>query len=218
MPWSGDEIQRGGHACHLYQNWSERRDVTVPFVRKGLERHEHCIVVSDEATFGDWRREFEAAGIDVDAEERRGRLQFLTGATWRTPLVAGGSLGMARTALTMLKPLRSEFNGVRIIGDAEWDLPPSVPAAAVCHWEATANVVFDDSDVRVICQYAAGHYTPDHLLAPLRTHTSVIRHGVLHANPNDEAARILRYEPQLNETPADAGLLDAALARLRRRG
>ena len=153
MPWSGDEIQRGGHACHLYQNWSERRDVTVPFVRKGLERHEHCIVVSD-----------------VDAEERRGRLQFLTGATWRTPLVAGGSLGMARTALTMLKPLRSEFNGVRIIGDAEWDLPPSVPAAAVCHWEATANVVFDDSDVRVICQYAAGHYTPDHLLAPLRTH------------------------------------------------
>ena len=93
-----------------------------------------------------------------------------------------------------------------------------MPAAAVCHWEATANVVFDDSDVRVICQYAAGHYTPDHLLAPLRTHASVIRHGVLHANPNDEAARILRYEPQLNETPADAGLLDAALARLRRRG
>ncbi|HEX5480147.1 MAG TPA: MEDS domain-containing protein [Dehalococcoidia bacterium] len=218
MPLDGIELERGGHACHLYHNWAERRDVTVSFVRKGLEHHEHCMVVSDEATFGDWRRELEDAGIDVDAEERRGRLQFLTGAVWRTPLVAGGSLGMARTALALLKPLRAEFNGVRIIGDAEWDLPPSVPAAALCHWEATANVVFDDSDVRAICQYAADHYAPDHLLAPLRTHASVIYEGALHANPNDDAARILLYEPHLNETPSDPELLETALARLHRRG
>ena len=61
MPWSGNEIERGVHACHIYHNWAERRDVTVPFVRRGLEQHEHCIVVSDEATFADWRREFEPA-------------------------------------------------------------------------------------------------------------------------------------------------------------
>lgn len=121
---------------------------------------------------------------------------------------------MARSTIEMLEPILRSFSGVRIVGDAEWDLPPSVRSDVLCHWEATANLVFEESDVRVICQYDVAHYAPPILHAALRTHPSVIWDGTRRRNPYYEAPRILEHEPLLNDSSTSSVAVAALLAGL----
>jgi len=210
------QFERGAHDCHLYRTWAERRDVVVPFIHEGLTNSEHCILVTGACSFDSWRNEFESVGIDVQAEEQHNRLRLLTGDAWRTPLSEGTSLSMARAALATLRPLLHVFNGVRIVGDAQWDLDPPVTAADVCHWEATANLVFEESDVRVICQYSVEHYAAEFLHAALRTHGTVIWDGKRHSNRHCEAREILRREPALNQPASDSHAVETILSDLGR--
>src|SRR5689334_8655263 len=125
-------FERGAHDCQLYRTWAELRDVTIPFVYEGLRNNQHCLVIASADSFDTWRAEMNASGIDVAPEESSGRLRFASGEAWREP--SSSSMLMVRHTLGLLEPLLKEFSGVRIIGDAEWDVHPAVPPASVCHW------------------------------------------------------------------------------------
>jgi MEDS: MEthanogen/methylotroph, DcmR Sensory domain len=207
------DFERGAHDGHLYRTWSERSAVVLPFVRGGLRNGEHTIIVTSPSSCDQWRRELEAFGVDVAHEESRGALQFVGGEVWREP-AAVNSIVMTRHALDTVNPLLEEFKGVRMVGDAEWDLEPAVPPDKVCHWEATANLVFADSDVRAICQYDVGRIDARYLHASIRTHPSLIWGGKRYRNPHYEALRILEHEPYLNESTADGDMVDEMLRQL----
>ena len=206
-------FERGAHDGHLYRTWSERTAVVLPFVNEGLENGEHAMIVTSPSSWDQWRRELQAFGVDVGREERRGALQFVSGEEWRGPAVVN-SIVMTRRALDTVNGLLGDFNGVRIVGDAEWDLEPTVPPDKLCHWEATANLVFDDSDVRAICQYDVGRIDPHYLHASIRTHPSLIWGGKRYRNPHYEAPRILEHEPYLNESTGDRTVVDDLLRQL----
>ncbi len=210
------DLERGAHDCHVYRTWDERWAVVAPFVRDGLELGEHCLLVTSAQSFDRWRSDLTGFGVDVDREEQTGALAFVTGEGWRGPLSMStpNSMTMVRNTLSTVEQLLQRYRGVRIVGDAEWDLDPPVTADALCHWEATANVVFEGSDVRAICQYDITHYEPPHLHAALRTHPSVIWDGKRRRNPFYEAPQILQHEPHLNHSASDRQVVDQILARL----
>ena len=83
--------------------------------------------------------------------------------------------------------------------------------------EATANVLFDDVDVRAICQYDLSLHTPAEIHSALRTHPVVIYEGQSRQNPYYEAPDILRDEPRLNGSDADASRIAEMLEALKRR-
>jgi len=171
------------------------------------------MVVTNVSSYDQWRHELQAFGVDVAGGESRGALQFVSGDEWREP-AAVNSILMTRLALGKVNGVLGEFKGVRMIGDVEWDLEPSVPADKLCHWEATANLVFEESDVRVICQYDVNHYDASYLHAAMRTHRSIIWDGKRYRNPHYEASRILEYEPALNESTADREMVEDLLRSL----
>jgi hypothetical protein len=162
-------------------------------------------MVTSAPSFEVWRREFEAAGIDVANEALKGALRCTTADAWRKS--ASNVVIMARNTLTLLKPLLEEFNGVRIIGDVEWDLDPPVSPGSLCHWEATANLIFDSPDVASICQYDVGHYAPAMIHSAIRTHPWIIWEGQWRPNKFYEARQILNHEPFLNESNADDAMV-----------
>jgi hypothetical protein len=208
------ELERGSHIVQIYEGFGEQKQVILPFFREGLRNGEHCLLVANSASYDDWSLEFQAYGIDVNAELEKGALKMVTGAQFRG---AGkfNSVIQARETFGMIQDELRAFAGIRIAGDADWDIAPVVSADNVCHWEATANLVFEEEPVRVICQYHRDRYSPEMIHAILRTHRSVVYRGHHYrCNPNFEGARILENEPNLNHSSSDVSTVEEALSRL----
>ena len=85
----------------------------------------------------------------------------------------------------------------------------------LCHWEATKNFIFDDLNIRVICQYDLQRHSVLEVHSALRTHPLVILDGRLVSNPFCEAQQILDNEPHLNMPDENPQMLAARLATLR---
>src|SRR5262249_35115705 len=96
-----------------------------------------------------------------------------------------------------------------------WEWDPPLPADKLCHWEATANLVFEGLAVRAICQYDLGTDSPQVIHSALRTHPQVILGRKLYSNPFYEAPRILENEPYLNHSDVDAPRLASLLSQIR---
>jgi hypothetical protein len=208
------ELERGSHIGQIYEGFGEQKQVILPFFREGLRNGEHCLLVANSASYDDWCLEFQAYGIDVNSELDSGALKMVTGAEFRG---AGkfNSVIQARETFGMIQDELHAFTGIRIAGDADWSLHPVVSADDVCHWEATANLVFEGEPVRVICQYDRERYSSEMIYAVLRTHRSVVYRGHHYrCNPNFEGARILENEPHLNGSNADGRTVEEALGRL----
>jgi hypothetical protein len=186
----------------------------LPFLEEGLRQGEYCLRVTDGRLVEDWTSAFSAFGIDAHQEIDAGRLGIIDGSQW---MGSDGfnSLVKAREVLTFIRNLAADSRGIRMAGDVEWELAPTVTVGQFCHWEATANLVFQDEPVRTICQFNQGRNSPDMIFGALRTHPTVIYQGQTHRhNPTYEAHLILESEPHLNHVVVDAADLALALARL----
>ena len=185
----------------------------MPFIRDGLRNGEGCLYVADGVAVDEWYREFQAYGIDVRTARETGALNITTSDAWRARCT-GGSLAMARDVLALVDQQLDNFPALRIAGDVAWATEPTVDSALLCHWEATANVVFAGLPVRVICQYDMERYEPAFVHAALRTHPVVLYKGRRVKSPQYESPKILEHEPRLNGCSNDAKAVADMLAQL----
>jgi hypothetical protein len=215
-PISGNGIwlDCGEHASHFYESSAEQKEVLLPFFRQGLENGEHCLYITSSQSVDDWYFELQAYGIDVQNERRRGALQVIHRNDWRLP---GGfnSIMQARRTIHLIDRMRAGPVSLRIGFDAAWALDPQLPADQLCHWEATANLLYRDQAIRTICQYDLNEQPSAAVHAALRTHPVVIISGFTRPNPFYEAPQILKKEPRLNQSNADVSTVENMLAQLR---
>ena len=120
----------------------------------------------------------------------------------------------ARRLWQLIDGKLEHFAGVRLAADMRWT-KEYLPTPGLCHWEATANLIFEDVDVRTICQYDLAYHSPAEINAALRTHPVVIYAGRPLLNPYYEAQTILDNEPFLNASDADAATIEAMLSTFR---
>jgi hypothetical protein len=202
------------HTCLLYANPAEQKQFLLPFVKDAMSRGEHCLFVCPEAAVDDWSIEMQAYGIDVRKHLESGSLVIATGEQWRE--TAFHSLTKARELWQYIDQNLAAFPVVRIIGDASWALlDPPIDADALCHWEATADLMYDGVSVRTVCMYDLRHHSPSEIRAALRTHPNVVLAGETLESPFYEASDILDQEPALNASDADEELIAQMLASLR---
>jgi hypothetical protein len=187
----------------------------LPFVRDGLQTGEQCIYVADEQPVDQWRREFQAYGIDVEAEMMKGSLVVCSGESWRQAR-GFSSMANARRGWELMTRAFQRFRGIRLVVDAGWMLQPPVAADRLCHWEAAINpLLAGDFEARVICQYNLARHSAPAIHSALRTHPVLLMDGRARSNPYYEAPLILENEPNLNGSDADAAAIDAMLSKLR---
>jgi hypothetical protein len=199
----------------LYEDLNEQKGVVLPFIRDGLRKGEFCLFLTSERSIDDWSLEFQAFGIDVKTELAEGALTIARGEDLRQP-AEFNSIVKARELWRLVEAKLAAYKGVRIIGDAEWALiEPSLTSDQLCHWEATADLLYKGEAVTTICMYDLNRHSPSDIRAALRTHTAAQVAGKRYANPFYEAANILENEPHLNESDADGSMVEDMLRRLK---
>jgi hypothetical protein len=212
---TGDpEVGRRQHTCLLFKNSLEEKQYVLPFLKEGLDSGEHCLFVCTEDSIEDWSAEMRAFGIDVDAHIESGALAIATGEQWReSPF---DSIIKARELWQHIDEHLTRFSGVRIVGDAIWaQIAPPIAADRLCHWEATADLIYEDVPVKTVCMYDLNLHSPAEIRAALRTHATAVVDGVARHNPYYEAVKILNAEPDLNASDADPAMIERMLGILR---
>jgi len=203
---------RGAHVCHFTESNNDVKSVVLPFIRQGLLNNEFCLYVTADESPDSWYFELQAYGVDVMAERQSGALKIIDKSEWRRPNRSLRSLAQARKAFRLVP--WNEFSGARVIYDAAWALNPELSPDELCHWEATATLLYEGLPVRVICQYDLNRHSHKAIDSALRTHPLVLTGDALVANPHCEAERILEFEPILNYSSADAGEVAKMLSQI----
>jgi len=206
-------LKPGSHAIHLYESPAQQKDLLASFFQQGLEDGEHCLFFSGPKSAPDWYQELQASGVDAERESQRGALLVVDRGDWR-PEGRFNSLLQARKVLGLVERLMDGSSGLRIASDARWALKPELPADQLCHWEATADLIYKGEEIRAICQYNLHEHASEAIHSALRTHAIVILDGRYYSNPYYEAPLILEREPALNHSHGDARLISEMLARL----
>ncbi|MBC8031529.1 MAG: MEDS domain-containing protein [Pyrinomonadaceae bacterium] len=129
-----EQIGPADHVCTLYEQRDDEVAIAVSYIRAGLDRGELCVCVVDDGG----ESIFEAlasAGVDIDAEMRKGRLAF-----FEKPLAQGlQTLDMlGKIEQFAIESRKAGYAGFRIVGEMSWALDGDLKALA--EFEARLNL------------------------------------------------------------------------------
>ena len=152
-------FHRGIHVAHFFTSFSEQKEVALPFLREGLGHSEHCLFTVCDHSPDDWYLELQAYGVDVANERQRGALLVLDEAQTRSP-GEFNSIRLARDLWRMIQDLLTRFTGVRLAREVPWQGDGALSVDQLCQMEAAGSLLFEDADVRALCQYDLNKHPP----------------------------------------------------------
>ncbi len=205
-------LARGAHACHIFTSPDEQKRVLLSFCSDGLNRNQCCLLTAAPETATCWHVELEAHGIDVQEEIGRGSLIIKA---VRGPSEDFNPLRQTRELWRIVEPSLDRFNAVRLLREQPWSSDLALSVESLCHFELTRNLLFEDTEVRSICQYDLTNHPPAAIHTALRTHPLVILHGKVHENSFYDGPAILEREPWAFGTDASAAQVEQMLAHFR---
>lgn len=186
-------IEAGGHLCLFYEkDPAEQMPALVPFIKDGIARNEQIIYVVADQTVAELSCHLKAAGVDVAAETKSGRLKLYTRDEWRQSGPLDSAKKTAQVDEVISQAREQGFKGLRLAVEMTWATDPDVDVGALEQGEAKVNVMFSPAfPVRVICQYNRERLNPEMLIAALHTHALVMVGQSIYPNPFFEAPLIL---------------------------
>jgi DNA-binding CsgD family transcriptional regulator len=165
------ELERGDHACCLYQTEEERWAVLTPFLHQGLERDEKVLYIVDAHTVEAVLSYLRDEGLDVEPYLVRGQLAILAHdeAYMREGLFdPDGMIALLRAETD--RALVEGYSALRITGEMSWALRGLLGSQRLIEYETRVNEVFRGGSCLAICQYDRRVFGPALLLDVLCTH------------------------------------------------
>jgi signal transduction histidine kinase len=177
-------LRAGDHLCAIYDTDAEWLGSAVPYFREGLARREACVYVASEKNSMHLEVALRAAGIDVDAQRRRGALRFATPeATYLRPGHFDPDVMIALWQELIDAASAEGYTNLRVAGSPTW-INEGIPGAERwAEYEAQINEFFRGRRAIKLCQYDRRLFSPTVLLDVLRSHPFAVVHGAVHANP-----------------------------------
>src|SRR3990172_3438732 len=74
--FAGTRLDRYRHVCAFFRDPDEEYKVTLPFIKDGFDRGDRAFHIVDPLLSDDHLRRLRSAGVDVEAEEKRGALEL----------------------------------------------------------------------------------------------------------------------------------------------
>lgn len=147
-------IQRGQHACLLYDGNHDPLAAVAPFIVAGLQAGERCLYVVGEHDPVRIQRSLEAVGVDVARQLGRGALVLVD--RWEVSFPDGefdpaAMIGFVRQAIA--GSLADGFTGLRVVAEMTWALQMGVGANKLIHYEALGNHLYPDEPLVAVCLY-----------------------------------------------------------------
>lgn len=208
-------LTAAGHICQLYEGALDQKAASLELLKQGLASGQYVFFVSPQGAADDWYFELQAYGVDVAAALREGRLAVSDSSDWYQPEDFNSIRMTRRLWRTLAEPL-AKFDAVTLVSDMSWTPASELDADQLCHWEATADLLLDQLNTSVVCQYDLKRHSVAEISGALRTHPLVLLDGRLVDNPFCEARHILENEPHLNQPADDPQTLETQLQKLRR--
>ena len=182
-------LHGGDHLCAIYDTDAEWLGTAVPYFGEGLARREACVYVAPEEHAARLEVALRAAGIDVDAQIRRGALRFATPeATYLRPGRFDPDVMIALWQELIDAAGAEGYTNLRVAGFPTW-INDGVPGAERwAEYEAQVSECFRGRRVIKLCQYDRRLFSPTVLLDVLRSHPFAVVQGAVRANPFADVA------------------------------
>jgi signal transduction histidine kinase len=205
------ELQRGQHACLLYDRQDDPLATVAPFIAAGLEAGERCLYVVGEHEPARIERALAAAGIDVARQVKRGALLLVS--RWEVSFPNGefepvAMIGFVRQAIH--QAVADGFTCLRVVAEMTWALQLGVGANKLIHYEALGNHLYPDEPLVAICMYDRSRFPEAVCRDAMRVHPWVAVGRTAYDNLYFEPPEVVRSGPA-----ADAHV-DWMLERLKR--
>jgi hypothetical protein len=179
---AGASLGRYRHVCAFFHDPQEEYRVMLPFIKEGLARGDRTLQIVEPGLRNGYRQQLRAAGIDVDAEERRGMFELQS---VRDLYLRDGSFDVDRMLATIRQHLSpgSEDSISRITGHVEWACEDWPGVQNFLEYEARLNDVLPEGRDTVVCLYDLSKTSAAMIVDVLRTHPVAILGGLLQENP-----------------------------------
>jgi signal transduction histidine kinase len=178
------DLRSGDHLCAIYDTDADWLVTAVAYFSEGLARHEACVYVAPKENAAHLEVALRAAGLDVDAQIRRGALRFATPeATYLRPGRFDPDVMIALWQELIDAAGAEGYTNLRVAGFPTW-INDGVPGAERwAEYEAQISECFRGRPVIKLCQYDRRLFAPTVLLDVLRSHPFAVVQGAVRANP-----------------------------------
>lgn len=184
LEFGGDAFARHRHACAFFNSADEEHRVLRPFIVEGFRRGERAFHIIDPAQRSEHARRLEAAGVPVEAAERRGQLELRS---WHDAYLRDGHFDQDRMLALIQEVLedgkRRGFPLTRLVAHMEWSLEDRPGVGDLVEYEARLSYVLPKYRDPVICTYDLARFGGAVVVDIIRTHPIVIIGNVIQENP-----------------------------------
>jgi hypothetical protein len=140
--FAGGTLDKYRHVCAFFDNFDREAEVTVPFVKEGLQRGEKAFHIVDPAERRRYTERLEHEGIEVTEHIAKGQFELLN---WEDAYLRGGRFDQdAMLALieSVLQRSRAEgFPLTRLVAHMEWALEDRPGVNDLVEYETRLNYV-----------------------------------------------------------------------------
>jgi signal transduction histidine kinase len=174
-----EQLGPADHVCTLYEKRDEEVAIAVSYIRAGLDRGELCVCVVDDGGESIIAA-LASAGVDIDAEMRRGRLEI-----FRRPIAQGlQTRDMLGKIEQYARGCRNAGHaGFRIVGEMTWALDGDLRALAEFEARLNLNRVWERHACTGLCQFDVRRFTPETLREMIIVHPLVVIGDRICRNP-----------------------------------
>ncbi len=182
-----DAVERLGpseHLCMSYQTREEALAAVIPFLRRGLDRREQCIVIASEGSRSAILAAMQSEGIAVGTSMESGALSVIDA---RDTYRRNGSFDPEQMLAWVRERARAAtgagFSALRIVGDMVCIAEGKLDVEQLAEYEAKLNYLLPNQPVSALCLYDRGRFRPDIIREVIVTHPLVVVGGTVCRNP-----------------------------------
>ncbi len=175
-----ESLELGDHIAFFYREVAEQLEVVIPYVTDGLKKNQRCLYIADDGNVSSIAHHLEEAGVDVEAEGRRGALVVTSkGKTYLRHGVFEPRRMIAELKEEVRKSRSRGFEGLRATGEMTWALDLPSALSGLLEYELQVSIEYP-TEFMALCQYDETRFAAPIVQAMAEIHPVVIRRGELH--------------------------------------
>jgi len=172
------------HVCAFYDGAEEQSELLLPFFEEGLAAGDRVISVGNEDLRAEWIDRLRRAGVDVDAAEMNGQLQF---EDWEDVYLCNGRFDademLSFVQDTINTGLQRGFARTRGWGNMEWTLAAAPGTEQFLLYESRLNYILPLYHDASVCAYDVRRFPASVLGDVARAHPYLLADGLVQENP-----------------------------------
>jgi transcriptional repressor of dcmA and dcmR len=167
------------HVAHFYKNQEEGLEMSLAYMKKGLEQGEVVVAVVPTKRGNTLKTKLHEQGVMVDILEAQQILTVFDGCKSPDEQIA---------FIDRIIEISQYFKGFRLVGDMVWTRDKKWNAEMVHKLETLTNHQRKNLTAKYVCQYNLGAFSQDEAFLAMQTHNYTIYNNKLNKCPYYELA------------------------------